>query len=198
MNGIIKFLFDRIFGLIGFIFLIPVLLIISIVIILREGFPVFYIQKRVGRNGKVFRMIKFRTMRPNESKNTVSVKGDSRITRTGVFLRKYKLDELPELINVMIGQMSFVGPRPDVPGYADQLQGEDRLILKLRPGITGPATLKYSNEEELLTHVDDPIIYNDAVIFPDKVKINLEYYRKNNVILDIKLIFATLFKRNNQ
>lgn len=198
MNGIIKFLFDRIFGLIGFIFLIPVLLIISIVIILREGFPVFYIQKRVGRNGKVFRMIKFRTMRPNESKNTVSVKGDSRITRTGAFLRKYKLDELPELINVMIGQMSFVGPRPDVPGYADQLQGEDRLILKLRPGITGPATLKYSNEEELLTHVDDPITYNDDVIFPDKVKINLEYYRKNNVILDIKLIFATLFKRNNQ
>ena len=112
----------------------------------------------------------------------------------GAKLRKYKLDELPELWNVLKGDMSFVGPRPDVPGYADRLQGEDRLILKLRPGITGPASLKYANEEEILAQVSDPVKYNDEVIFPDKVRINLDYYHNHTFLGDIRLIFQTIFR----
>lgn len=138
-------------------------------------------------------MIKFRTMHRNDGSNTVSVKGDSRITSTGAFLRRYKLDELPGLLNVLAGDMSFVGPRPDVPGYADLLEGEQRKILELRPGITGPATLKYAGEEELLSSVEDPQKYNDEVIFPDKVKINLEYYHNHNLVTDLRIIFKTLF-----
>ncbi len=194
MKNSIKYIFDRICGLIGSIIFLPLMLVIAVIIIFREGFPVFYFQKRVGYKGRLFTMIKFRTMRPNDSKNTVSVKGDARITRTGAFLRKYKLDELPELWNVLAGQMSMVGPRPDVPGYADLLEGENRKILNLRPGITGPATLKYSNEEELLALTDDPVRYNDEVIFPDKVKINLEYYYRHNLLIDLKIIFATIFR----
>ena len=122
----------------------------------------------------------------------VSVAGDSRVTPLGAFLRKYKIDELPELWNVLIGDMSFVGPRPDVPGYADKLQGEDRRILELKPGITGPATLKYRNEEELLAMQSNPQTYNDEVIWPDKVRINLEYLRKRTFFGDIKIILQTL------
>jgi lipopolysaccharide/colanic/teichoic acid biosynthesis glycosyltransferase len=192
MNRIAKYLFDRVFGLIGLVVLLPVLVSVGMVILLRDGWPVFFIQRRVGRNGRLFRMVKFRTMQRNDGRNTVSVKGDSRITVTGAFLRRYKLDELPELWNVLIGQMSFVGPRPDVPGYADKLQGEDRKILRLRPGITGPATLRYANEEELLTKVEDPQRYNDEVIFPDKVRINLAYYQKNSLAGDIRIIIQTL------
>ena len=194
MKNIVKFIFDRIAALLGLILLLPFIVFISFFIAVSSGFPVFFIQKRVGKNGKLFRMIKFRTMKKNDSKNTVSVKGDSRITKTGAFLRKYKLDELPELWNVLTGQMSFVGPRPDVPGYADVLKGGDRKILKLRPGITGPATLKYANEEELLAGVEDFVKYNDEVIFPDKVRINLRYYHKHSFILDLKIIFATIFR----
>ena len=128
------------------------------------------------------------------SSSKVSVKGDSRVTKIGVLLRKYKLDELPELINVLLGHMSFVGPRPDVPGYADKLVGYNRNILKLRPGITGPASLKYSNEEEILAQKKDPQLYNDQVIFPDKIKINLDYYQNQSIWLDIKIIFATLVR----
>jgi lipopolysaccharide/colanic/teichoic acid biosynthesis glycosyltransferase len=131
-----------------------------------------------------------------ESNSTVSVKGDRRITKIGAFLRKYKLDELPELWNVLIGQMSIVGPRPDVKGYADELKGEDRKILNLRPGITGPASLKYANEEELLSYQENPEKYNNEVIFPDKVRINLDYYFNQNLILDLKIIFATIFRTN--
>jgi lipopolysaccharide/colanic/teichoic acid biosynthesis glycosyltransferase len=133
-------------------------------------------------------------MTVSHSGSSISVAGESRITPLGAILRKYKLDELPELWNVLIGDMSFVGPRPDVPGYADKLEGEDRLILKLRPGITGPASLKYANEEDILAQVKDPIKYNDEVIFPDKVKINLDYYYHHTFIGDIKLIFQTVFR----
>lgn len=156
--------------------------------------PVFFTQYRVGINAKLFRMFKFRTMTINHSGSSVSVAGESRITPFGAILRKYKLDELPELWNVLIGDMSFVGPRPDVPGYADKLTGEDRLILKLRPGITGPASLKYANEEEILAKINNPQEYNDNVIFPDKVKINLEYYRHHTFFYDMKLIFQTIFR----
>lgn len=194
MNCIIKFVFDRVFALAGLILLLPVLILISILIIHRDGWPPFFIQERVGRRGRLFRMVKFRTMKKNDGANSVSVKGDSRITETGAFLRRYKLDELPELWNVLIGQMSFVGPRPDVPGYADVLEGDDRKILELRPGVTGPATLKYANEEELLAGVENPVRYNDEVIFPDKVRINLGYYHNHNIFTDIRIIFKTLFK----
>jgi len=195
MKHIVKFLFDRIFGCIAVIIALPLMIIIAAAIVLNDGFPVFFIQHRVGYQGKLFPMIKFRTMIKNDGKNTVSVRGDKRITKTGAFLRRYKLDELPELLNVCIGQMSFVGPRPDVPGYADQLKGEDRNILKLLPGVTGPATLKYADEEQLLAGVADPVKYNDEVIFPDKVHINLKYYYRHNIFLDIKIIFATILKK---
>ena len=131
-------------------------------------------------------------MSVSHSGSTVSVAGEARITPLGATLRKYKLDELPELWNVLIGDMSFVGPRPDVPGYADKLQGEDRIILTLRPGITGPATLKYRNEEELLATVDNPQQYNDEVIYPDKVRINRQYAEHISLVTDIKIILATL------
>ncbi|MBQ9077680.1 MAG: sugar transferase [Muribaculaceae bacterium] len=190
----IKFLFDRVIAFIGLLFIWPIMLIIAILIKIKMPGPVFFTQYRVGINAKLFRMFKFRTMTINHSGSSVSVAGESRITPFGAILRKYKLDELPELWNVLIGDMSFVGPRPDVPGYADKLTGEDRLILKLRPGITGPASLKYANEEEILAKVNNPQEYNDNVIFPDKVKINLEYYRHHTFFYDIKLIFQTIFR----
>ena len=127
---------------------------------------------------------------------TVTTINDTRITKWGSFFRKTKLDELPSLWNVLQGDMSLVGPRPDVPGYADKLEGSDRRILELRPGITGPATLKYANEEQLLASIDDPIKYNDEVIFPDKVKINLEYLDNWSLWGDSKIIFRTVFRMN--
>lgn len=190
-----KFLFDRVVAFCGLLFLWPVLLVVAVLIKVKmPGGPAFFTQKRVGRNGKLFTMYKFRSMTVSHSGSSVSVAGESRITPLGAVLRKYKLDELPELWNVLIGDMSFVGPRPDVPGYADKLEGENRLILKLRPGITGPASLKYANEEDILAKVADPVKYNDEVIFPDKVKINLDYYYNHTFLGDIKLIFQTIFR----
>lgn len=191
----IKYLFDRSMALIGLICLWPVLLVVAILIKVKmPGGPVLFTQHRIGKDGKLFTMYKFRSMTMSHSGSSISVAGESRITPLGAVLRKYKLDELPELWNVLIGDMSFVGPRPDVPGYADSLQGEDRLILKLRPGITGPASLKYANEEEILATVNDPIKYNDEIIFPDKVRINLNYYYHHTFLGDIKLIFQTIFR----
>lgn len=190
-----KNIFDFVCSFLGLLFLWPMLLIVAILIKIKmPSGPVIFKQQRVGKDAKLFTMYKFRSMKVAHSGSSVSVAGESRITPLGAKLRKYKLDELPELWNVLKGDMSFVGPRPDVPGYADKLEGEDRLILKLRPGITGPASLKYANEEELLAHVDDPIKYNDEVIFPDKVKINLEYYYTHTLCGDIKLIFKTVFR----
>jgi len=157
---------------------------------------VFFYQKRAGRCGKPFIIYKFRTMTLFHNGSTVSVKGESRITPLGCLLRKYKLDELPELWNVLKGDMSFVGPRPDMIEYTEKLIGEERLILELRPGITGPATLKYSNEEELLSSVPNPQKYNDEIIWPDKVKLNLDYYYKRSFKVDIHLILQTIFDRN--
>lgn len=192
-----KFLFDRIVALFGLLFLWPVLIIVAILIKVKmPGGPAFFTQKRVGRNGKLFTMYKFRSMTVSHSGSSISVAGESRITPFGAVLRKYKLDELPELWNVLKGDMSFVGPRPDVPGYADALVGEDRDILKLRPGITGPASLKYRNEEELLSTVDDPIAYNNEVIFPDKVRINLYYLNNYSFWMDIKMIICTVLGKN--
>ena len=151
-----------------------------------------FTQKRVGRYGRLFTIHKFRSMMVSHNGSSVSVAGEARITPLGATLRKYKLDELPELWDVLIGNMSFVGPRPDVPGYADQLQGEDRRILELRPGITGPASLKYRDEEELLATVENPQEYNDKVIYPDKIRINLYYLQHYSFVKDIQMIVCTV------
>lgn len=140
-------------------------------------------------------MYKFRSMTVGHGGSSVSVAGESRITPLGAKLRHYKLDELPELWNVLVGDMSFVGPRPDVPGYADQLKGENREVLRLRPGITGPASLKYRNEEDLLAMQSDPQKFNDEVIFPDKVRINLYYLHNYSFVKDIQMIFCTVLGR---
>jgi len=192
-----KRLFDFITSLIGLIVLFPIFIIISLLVKISSEGPVFFVQKRIGRNCKIFQMVKFRSMTVIQNSNsTISVKGDVRITNFGAFLRKFKLDELPELWNVLIGDMSLVGPRPDVCGYADNLIGEDRKILELRPGITGVASLKYYDEEDVLATQDNPLKFNDEVIYPDKVKLNLDYYYNNSLWIDIKIIFATIFRVN--
>lgn len=219
---IIKWIFDRVVSLLGLLILWPVLLAVAILIKVKmPGGPVFFVQKRVGREGKLFDCHKFRTMIPvknNEGAvahkgdkgwSTVSVAGDSRITPLGAKLRHFKLDELPGLWDVLIGKMSFVGPRPDVPGYADKLVGDDRDVLKLRPGITGPATLKYRLEDEMIAdYVSSRQIagdarpsqviaeeYNDQVIYPDKVRLNCYYYRHYSFLKDIQMILCTVLGR---
>lgn len=189
----IKYIFDRLVALVGLLFLLPVLLIIALLILWKmpDG-SVLFRQKRVGRNGRLFTIYKFRTMITSHSGCSVSVAGDSRITPIGTKLRKWKLDELPELWNVLKGDMSFVGPRPDVAGYADRLMGTKKRLLELRPGITGPATLKYRNEEKLLATKENPQEYNDQVIYPDKVRINLYYLNNYSFIKDIQMLFCTV------
>ena len=152
----------------------------------------WFIQTRIGRFGKPFTVFKIKTMRDVAGGIPITVAGDSRITPIGRVLRKFKLDELPQLINVLIGDMSIVGPRPDLPGYADKLVGEEALILSIRPGITGPASIKYSNEEVLLATQKDPATYNRNVIWPDKVRINLAYIRDWRLASDIKYVWQTL------
>lgn len=220
---ILKWLFDRLAALCGLLLIWWVFPIVAILIKIKmPGGPAFFVQKRVGKDGRLFNCHKFRTMTVKHSGSTVSVAGDSRITPFGAKLRHYKIDELPGLWDVLIGNMSFVGPRPDVPGYADKLQGEDRDVLKLRPGITGPATLKYRVEDEMiaefveqikagkneqiakfentpdLTQMSDQEIavwYNDNVIYPDKVRLNCYYYRNYSFVKDIQMIFATVLGR---
>ena len=205
---VLKWIFDRLVALIGLLFLWPVLLIVAIIVKVKmPGGPVFFVQKRVGKGGKLFCCHKFRSMTVKHNGSTISVAGDLRITPLGAKLRHYKLDELPGLWDVLIGNMSFVGPRPDVPGYADKLTGDDCDVLKLRPGITGPATLKYRLEDEMISEYvskrqiegDNRSIqeiateYNDTVIYPDKVRLNCYYYRHYSFIKDIEMILATIF-----
>ncbi len=208
---ILKWIFDRIVSFVGLLFLWPVLLIVALMVKRKmPGGPAFFTQKRVGRHGKLFTMHKFRSMTVAHGGSSVSVAGEARITPLGAKLRRYKLDELPELWDVLIGNMSFVGPRPDVPGYADRLKGDDRRMLELRPGITGPASLKYRDEEELLAVIDKTLSsgeevklgdgrviksvqdYNDLLIFPDKVRINLYYLDHYSFWTDIRMIVCTV------
>ncbi|WP_270543914.1 sugar transferase [Butyricimonas paravirosa] len=194
---VFKRIFDIIVSFCGLLFIWWVFLIIAFLIKKKmPGGPVFFCQKRVGKDGHLFTMYKFRSMTMEHCGSSVSVFGQSRITPLGTVLRKYKLDELPELWNVLKGDMSFVGPRPDVPGYMDCLTGEDREVLKLKPGITGPASLKYRNEEILLAKVEDPQKYNDEVIFPDKVRINRNYMKHWYFMLDIKIIVYTIIGKD--
>ena len=219
---ILKWLFDRIVAFLGLVFLSPVILVVAILIKVKmPGGPVFFVQKRVGKDGKLFDCHKFRSMAVDHGGSTITVAGESRITPLGSKLRRYKIDELPGLWDVFIGKMSFVGPRPDVPGYADKLEGDDRDVLKMLPGITGPATLKYRNEEELIASfvreirsgssalnrelidvkfnkmTDEQVAlwYNDNVIYPDKVRLNCYYYRNYSFIKDIQIIVVTVLKR---
>lgn len=207
---LLKRLFDFLASFFGLLFLWPVLLVVALLIRIKmPGGPVVFTQKRVGLNGDLFTIHKFRTMQVKHNGSSVSVAGDSRITPLGSTLRHYKLDELPELWDVLIGNMSFVGPRPDVPGYADKLEGDDRVVLKLRPGITGPATLKYRCEDEMISEYvakkkaegdvrDFQEIaeeYNDTVIWPDKVKLNKYYYNHYSFVKDFEMIFATVLGR---
>ena len=192
-----KSLFDRGASFFGLILLSPVLLVVALLVRIKmPGGPIIFKQERVGRHGKLFTMYKFRSMTVGHSGSSISVKGESRITLLGTKLRKYKLDELPELWNVLVGDMSFVGPRPDVPGYADKLEGGDRRMLLLKPGITGLASLKYRNEEELLAEQEDPQKYNDEVLFPDKVRINIEYLEHWSFWNDIKIIVYTVLGKD--
>ena len=206
----LKWLFDRLVSLIGLLVLWPVLLVVAIMVKVKmPGGPAFFVQKRVGKGGRLFNCHKFRTMTVKHNGSTVSVAGDSRITPFGAKLRHYKLDELPGLWDVLVGNMSFVGPRPDVPGYADKLTGDDRDVLKLRPGITGPATLKYRLEDEMISDYvakcqaegdsrpmqEIATEYNDKVIYPDKVRINCYNYRHYSFFKDIEMIVATVLGR---
>ena len=193
----LKSIFDRTASFFGLIFLFPILIIVGILIRIKmPGGPVIFKQRRVGRHGKLFTMYKFRSMTVSHSGSSVSVRGENRITPLGAKLRKYKLDELLELWNVLIGDMSFVGPRPDVPGYADKLEGDDRRMLLLKPGITGPASLKYRDEEELLAEQENPQKYNDEVLFPDKVRINIEYLDNWSFWNEIKIIIYTILGKD--
>ena len=196
---LLKRVFDICISFILILLLSPFLVIIICLIKSTSIGPSFFIQNRVGMHGKLFKIIKFRSMyvgKNNHESSNITILGDSRITSIGRIIRKYKIDELPSLLNVLLGSMSFVGPRPDVPGYADQLKGTDRKILSIRPGITGPATLKYANEESLLSDIDDPEKFNDKVIYPDKVKINIQYIEKWTFFTDLKIIFKTIFRRD--
>lgn len=203
----LKRLFDIVASFLGLLLIWWVFPLVAFLIHWKmPGGPVFFVQKRVGKDGKLFNCHKFRTMTVNHNGSTVSVAGDSRITPLGAKLRHYKLDELPGLWDVLVGNMSFVGPRPDVPGYADKLVGDDRDVLKLRPGITGPATLKYRLEDEMISEYVEraqergdtrpmqeiATEYNDTVIYPDKVRLNCYYYRHYSFIKDIEMIFATV------
>ena len=190
----LKRTFDILLSVFAIFLLFPFFLVVSFLIVIDSGFPIFFLQKRIGKGAKEFNIIKFRTMKTNNENITITVFNDSRITRIGKYLRKTKIDELPEILNVLFGQMSFVGPRPDVKGYADKLKGANRKILALRPGITGPASLKYYNEEYILSQKSNPKKYNDEVIFPDKVKINIHYFHNRSFFLDLKIIFVTIFR----
>ncbi|NNC63342.1 MAG: sugar transferase [Gammaproteobacteria bacterium] len=187
--------FDIVFALGGLLILGWLIPLTALVAWVDTGKSGFFVQERVGYRGRIFNVIKIRTMRPiNGMDTTVTRESDPRITVLGGIMRRMKLDELPQLINVLIGDMSFVGPRPDVPGYADKLTGRERVILNVRPGITGPATLKYRDEEMLLCKVSDPERYNAEVVFPDKVRINRAYVENYTFLGDIRYIFWTVFR----
>lgn len=171
---------------------VPMALVALLVKFTSKG-PILFQQERIGREGRTFFVRKFRTMAIGHGeRSTVTVRGDSQITPFGRLLRRYKLDEYPQLWNVLIGEMSLVGPRPDVPGYYDRLRGPERRVLLLRPGITGPSSIKYVNEEDVLAEQEDPVRFNDQVLFPDKVRINLDYLDHCSFHGDLGWIWKTL------
>lgn len=194
-DHVLKRLFDVIFSAVGILFLWPVILFCWLVAAIETLSNGFFIHQRVGQHGNLIRVFKIRTMYVSKgARSPIASQNTASVTLSGALFRKYKLDELPQLFNVLTGSMSFVGPRPDVPGYADQLQGEDRIILQVRPGITGPASLKYQNEERLLSAAADPVWYNDVIIWPDKVRINKAYVTHYSLLNDVKYILQTFLR----
>ena len=194
-DSFVKRAFDVVCAAIGLILFGWLILLAWGIMTLDTGCNGMFVQVRVGRYGRLFKVYKIRTMRPDRLlDSTVTTSRDPRITRIGRMMRRLKLDELPQLFNVLIGDISLVGPRPDVPGYADTLSGEDRLVLSVRPGLTGPATLKYRDEETLLASVADPERYNREVIYPDKIAINKDYVRNYSFLSDLRYILRTLLR----
>lgn len=191
-QAIVKRIFDVIVALSLLLLTAPLILIVSALSRLDTKATGIFTQVRIGRYGKPFTVYKIRTMRDVHG-TSVTTRGDTRITKMGSALRRFKIDELPQLWNVLIGDMSLVGPRPDVPGFADQLDDEDKVILELRPGITGPASIKYKNEEEILARVEDSEHHNQHFIWPDKIRINREYFHNYSLSKDIEYIFKTVF-----
>ena len=188
----IKRIFDLSLSIILLPFLVVPLLILMVMASASTQESGFFVQKRIGAGGKTFDLLKIRTLKGKRHKDIVEIKNSE--TSFGRWLRRTKLDELPQLFNVLRGDMSWVGPRPDIPGYADKLEGDDRIILSVMPGITGPATIKYRNEDELLMKQENPLEYNDTVIWPDKVKINKDYIKNWSLSKDIKYLFSSVFK----
>jgi len=190
---LLKRAFDIFLAIFGIIMTFWIMLLAFIVASFETKSFGIFMQNRVGQGGNIFKVFKIKTMKPVEGVyTTITTANDMRITRSGKFFRDTKIDELPQLFNVLFGSMSFVGPRPDVKGYADELEGEDRIILSVRPGITGPASLKYKNEEEILSKQSDPKEYNDNVIWPDKVAINRDYIKNWSLKKDIEYIIKTV------
>jgi len=189
----IKRAFDIVFSIVGILFTGWIMVIALIIASIETKSFGLFMQKRVGKEGKLFNLFKIKTMKPVEGVDTtITTANDMRITKSGKFFRDTKIDELPQFFNVLFGSMSFVGPRPDVEGYADKLEGEERTILSIRPGITGPASLKYRNEEELLAQQSNPKEYNDKVIWVDKVAINMNYIKEWSFSKDIYYIMKTV------
>ncbi len=192
-QAFVKRSFDLLLAFIGLFFTWPFIIVIWAIASFDTRSNGFFFQKRVGRNGQLFWLVKIKTMRrSNDITTSITRSNDPRITPLGCFLRNYKLDELPQLWNVFWGDMSFVGPRPDVPGFADCLEGGARAVLSIRPGITGPATLKYRNEEVLLAARQNPEAFNRDVIWPDKVRINLDYIKNWSLRRDIQYILRSV------
>ena len=188
-----KRLFDIFFSTLLLIFASPIIFFAWIIASIETRSNGFFCQQRVGKDGKLFFVFKIKTMFDTKvNNNFVTTSNDPRITFLGQYFRKFKIDELPQLFNVLIGNMSFVGPRPDVKGFADELVGENALILKLKPGITGLSSLKYKNEEHILSKVNNPIEYNKNVIYPEKVKLELQYIKNWSIMFDVKLILFTV------
>lgn len=193
----IKRLFDIFFSLIGIIILLPVFIIISLLIILDSKGGIFYAQERIGKNEKPFKLYKFRTMKTDSEKKGLLTIGskDNRVTKVGYYLRKSKVDELPQLFNVLIGNMSLVGPRPEVKQYTIMYSAEQKKVFSVRPGITDYASIAYRNENELLSHSNKPEKTYIETIMPDKLKLNLKYIAEQNLVTDIKIIFKTIFEK---
>jgi lipopolysaccharide/colanic/teichoic acid biosynthesis glycosyltransferase len=189
----LKRAFDVVLAALGLIFCGPLILLCWLIAALETKSNGFFIQQRIGQHGRIIHVVKIKTMYPErERRSAIAACHLGSITRCGAFFRNYKLDELPQLFNVLIGDMSLVGPRPDIPGYADKLKGRDRVVLQLKPGITGPASIKYRNEDEILAATSDPVMYNDQVIWPDKVKINRDYYEHYSILSDIQYLIKTI------